>query len=200
MLRRTGNLLQSVYQKATTSTNTMPSYRSTHHRLRLAVFATIAHFILSLPIGCGMVLSLEIISRNGAIQRYQVLWTALIHIARQLILMVMSGHLGNLCGHKNIILAGALWWMATATISSFLVHLRYISIILTSASIGSALVVPNLIAILISSLPHDGHRNLTMMVFGAMGPLGAGRGHFILQELLKNNWIPLFMYETPILI
>ncbi len=107
--------------------------------------------------------------------------------------MVLGGHLGNLYGHKNIVIVGALWWMTTGIASSLFAQIRYLPITLTSAAIGSALAVPNLMGILVGNIPHGGHRNLTVMVCGAMGPLGAGRGHFVLQGLLKINWIPPFM-------
>ena len=84
----------------------------------------------------------------------------------------MTGRLGSIYGHKNILLGGAAWWIVWSFINAFCNNFIAFNIARALSGIGAAMIVPNAIAIIGTTLPPGKMRNLSLGFFGAGAPVG----------------------------
>lgn len=108
----------------------------------------------------------------------------------------MTGRLGSIYGHKNILLGGAAWWILWSFINAFCKNFIAFNIARALSGIGAAMIVPNAIAIIGTTLPPGKMRNLSLGFFGAGAPVGGWLGALLaglLAELTPWKWLFIFM-------
>ena len=90
--------------------------------------------------------------------------------------ILIGGRLGDIYGHKRILLAGATWWIIASLITGFMKTIVTISLFRGLNGMGAAFIVPNAVALLTHTFPPGKLRNIAMGCFGAMAPIGAAGG------------------------
>ena len=108
----------------------------------------------------------------------------------------MTGRLGSIYGHKNILLGGGVWWIVLSLINGFCKNFIAFTTVRALSGIGAAMIVPNAIAIIGTTLPPGKTRNLSLGFFGAGAPVGGVLGALfagLLAELTPWKWLFIFM-------
>ncbi|PSN65998.1 MFS general substrate transporter [Corynespora cassiicola Philippines] len=103
-----------------------------------------------------------------------------------------AGRLGDMYGHKKIYMIGWIWFSVWSLISGFCYTSGIIlfSICRAFQGIGPALLVPNAVALIGTTLPVGQKRMIGFACFGACGPLGAAIGAFFAALLADLVWWP----------
>src|ERR1700712_2649156 len=87
--------------------------------------------------------------------------------------VLISGRIGAVYGHKNIVLLGGAWWVLWSVINGFCTRsLVTFAIARAFAGIGAAFVMPNIVAIIGITFPPGRLRNLTLGFLGFGCPVG----------------------------
>ena len=108
----------------------------------------------------------------------------------------MTGRLGSIYGHKRIMLIGATWWIVWSFINAFCDNFVAFNVARASSGVGAAMIVPNAIAMISTTLPPGNMRNLSLGCFGAVAPVGGWLGGLLaglLAELTPWKWLFIFM-------
>ena len=108
----------------------------------------------------------------------------------------MTGRLGSIYGHKTILLSGAAWWTLWSFINAFCRNFITFNIARALSGIGAAMIVPNAIAIIGTTLPLGKTRNMSLGFFGAGAPVGGCLGALLsglMAELTPWKWVFIFM-------
>ena len=116
--------------------------------------------------------------------------------------VLMSGRLGSIYGHKNILLGGAAWWVLWSFINAFCNNFIAFNVVRALSGIGAAMIVPNAIAVIGTTLPPGKMRNLSLGFFGAGAPVGGWLGTLfagLLAELTPWKWLFIFMWAPSVL-
>ncbi len=111
----------------------------------------------------------------------------------------MSGRLGTVYGHRNVLIVGAAWFVIWSLANGFFKDFVGFNIARAMSGIGGALIMPNAVALISTAIPPGRMRNVTLGFFGASGPIGSyigaiWAGFFI--RFANFNWIFLSMYAT----
>ena len=111
--------------------------------------------------------------------------------------VLIGGRFGDVYGHKNVLLAGAVWWIIFSLVSGFARSLVVLSLFRGLTGVGGAFIVPNAVALLGHTFPPGKMRNIAMGSFGAMAPIGAAGGaavSAIFVQLLPHwKWLFFFL-------
>ena len=111
--------------------------------------------------------------------------------------VIMTGRLGSIYGHKKVLLGGAAWWVIWSFINAFCTNFVVFNVARALSGIGAAMIVPNAIAMIGTTLPPGKMRNLSLGFFGAGAPVGGWLGALfagLLAELTPWKWLFIFMY------
>lgn len=107
----------------------------------------------------------------------------------------MGGRLGEVYGHKKMLMAGAVWWLIWHLASGFAPDVISLCIFRGLAGVGGGFLVPNCIAMLGITFPPGPKRNFSMGLFGAMAPSGAAGGCLVAALLIQlTEWKWVFFY------
>lgn len=110
--------------------------------------------------------------------------------------VLVGGRFGDVFGHKNVIIGGAIWWIVWSIVTGFAKSIVTISLFRGLTGIGAGLIVPNAVGLLGHTFPPGRWRNIAMGVFGAMAPIGAAGGTVITAlfvQLTHWKWIFFFL-------
>jgi MFS family permease len=113
--------------------------------------------------------------------------------------VLAGGRVGDVFGHKNVLLGGAGWWVIWSLASGFAHTIAVLALFRGLSGIGAALIVPNAVALLGHTFPPGLGRNIAMGVFGAMAPIGAAGGSVIsalLVQLTAWRWLFFFLWAA----
>lgn len=113
--------------------------------------------------------------------------------------VLMTGRLGSIYGHKNVLLAGAAWWIVWSFINAFCNHFVAFNVARALSGIGAAMIVPNAVAVIGTTLPPGKMRNLSLGFFGAGAPVGGWLGALfagLLAELTPWKCLFIFMWVS----
>jgi MFS family permease len=109
---------------------------------------------------------------------------------------LIGGRFGDVYGHKNILLAGAVWWVVWSLASGFAKDIVTLSLFRGLTGIGGAFIVPNAVALIGNTFPPGKLRNISMGAFGAMAPVGAAGGTVfsaIFVQVTPWKWMFFFL-------
>ncbi|KAI9827980.1 MAG: hypothetical protein M1819_006823 [Sarea resinae] len=99
----------------------------------------------------------------------------------QYAVMNLGGQLGHRHGEKRILALAATWWIIGSFLCGFTRGIENTNAVLALTTIGGALVVPNAMALVKRVAPVGKQGQGALMLFGAMGPVGAARGRVLLH-------------------
>ena len=108
----------------------------------------------------------------------------------------MSGRLGAVYGHKNMLLAGGLWFSTCTLVNGFVNDFIPFCLVRALSGIGGSLILPNGVAMLGIMNPPGRARNLGIGFFGASAPIGGYIGGIIVGLFLQYSqvkWCFLFL-------
>ena len=87
-------------------------------------------------------------------------------------LVLISGRLGDVYGHRELLLAGGAWLSITTLASAFCNHTFFAFVIMRAlGGLGGAFIMPNAVAMISSTNPPGRVRNLSLGFFAASAPL-----------------------------
>ncbi|KAL6903890.1 MFS general substrate transporter [Trichoderma evansii] len=142
------------------------------------------------------IVSASIIGNVLGVTPAQAAWIASSYPLTQGTCVLVSGRLGAVFGHKNLLTIECTWWvfwnMATAAYGGTIIS---VSIMRALAGIGGGLIVPNAVALLTITFPPGKRRNLSLALFASMGPVGGTGGCFIVGIFIQwLHWTWLFFF------
>ncbi|KAJ9203079.1 hypothetical protein DTO164E3_2550 [Paecilomyces variotii] len=108
----------------------------------------------------------------------QATWIAASYALTQGTFVLISGRLGAVYGHKNLLLIGGAWLTVRAL-----------------SGVGGAFILPNAVAMITITNPPGRVRNLSLAFFGASAPAGGYIGAVLLGVFLEaTEWKWLFVF------
>ena len=100
--------------------------------------------------------------------------------------VLISGRIGAVYGHKNVVLVGGAWWVVWSVVNGFCTRsLVTFAIARAFAGIGAAFVMPNIVAIIGITFAPGRMRNFTLGFFGFGCPVGGTLGAFFMGIFIK---------------
>ncbi|KAI1608584.1 major facilitator superfamily domain-containing protein [Exophiala viscosa] len=171
---------------ATTTEHEKPQL-SKSRELIVAVAIVLTQFVQMIPFGAGITAAVAIGKDLGADQ-YASAWIAASYPLTQGAYVLMGGRLGQIYGHKNVLMVAGVWWVILTLVSGFTRNLIALCTLRGLTGIGGAFMLPNSLALLTITFPPGRMRNITVSLFGAMAPVGAAGG---------SIWPGLFVQLTP---
>lgn len=115
--------------------------------------------------------------------------------------MLFSGRLGDVYGHKKVLIFGYLWFSLWTMAAGFTVYMHYPVHIFTRImqGIGPAIVVPNTVAIVGIVYPPGHRKDVVFSIFGAIGLTGFVLG-MLSSALFSLLWWPWTYWSSAIAI
>ncbi|KAJ9134112.1 Major facilitator superfamily [Pleurostoma richardsiae] len=141
----------------------------------------------------GLAAGLEISKALGApVGPGQANWAAASYPLTQGTFVLVSGRLGAVYGHRNVLGIGAIWLVIWSLVNGFCTSFVSFNVARALSGIGGALIMPNAVALISTTIPPGKVRNITLAFFGASAPIGGYIGAIwagALIEFVNWNWI-----------
>lgn len=90
--------------------------------------------------------------------------------------VLISGRLGSVYGYRNILIVGAIWFVAWSVVNGFSTTFVFFNIARALSGVGGAMIMPNAVALISTTIPPGRLRNITVGFFGASAPIGSYLG------------------------
>ncbi len=106
--------------------------------------------------------------------------------------MLISGRLGAVYGHRNVLICGAVWLVVWSLANGFCTSYIVFNVVRAFSGIGGALIMPNAVALISTTIPPGKMRNITLGFFGASAPIGSYLGAIwsgIFIQFTNWSWI-----------
>lgn len=194
------------------STSIAASMQSQPKRqLAIMVFVNLAQLVQMYPYGSGISTAFSIATSlyYGVQSSTQVIppeveaqithnaaWIAAAYPLTQGTFVLMGGRLGEVYGHKTVLMGACAWWLIWNLVSGFAPSLITLCVFRGLSGIGGGLITPNAVALLGVTFPPGKKRNLAMGLFGAMAPVGAAGSSLmatLLVQLTEWKWAFFFI-------
>ncbi|KYK54407.1 major facilitator superfamily transporter [Drechmeria coniospora] len=113
--------------------------------------------------------------------------------------ILFSGRLGDVFGHKRMLLTGFSWFSLWSLVAGLSVYSNYKLAVFSRVlqGIGPAICLPNALAILGTAYPPGHRKAMVFAFFGAVAPIGAIFGG-IFASLLTLAWWPWALWAMSI--
>ena len=102
--------------------------------------------------------------------------------------MLVSGRLGAVYGHGNVLMLGGVWFILWTFINTFCSSFISFNIVRGLSGVGGAMILPNAVAIIGITFPPGKQRNMCVGIFGAANPMSVLR-------LSISKFLNLFMTQ-----
>ncbi|KAL4929098.1 major facilitator superfamily domain-containing protein [Aspergillus undulatus] len=123
-------------------------------------------------------------------------WMAASYGLTQGTFVLMSGRLGDVYGHRKMLLGGGAW-LVLCTFTSAFCHNNFFAFVTMRAlaGVGGALVMPNAVAMITITNPPGRVRNLSLGFFAASAPLGGYLSALFLGAFMEQtHWRWFFVF------
>ncbi|KAI9693804.1 MAG: hypothetical protein M1822_003075 [Bathelium mastoideum] len=131
-------------------------------------------------IGGGLALSRHL----GVEDPSKANWIGASYALTQGTFVLMSGRLGSVYGHKNILLVGGAWFALWSLINGFCDSFLAFNIARAFTGVGGAFILPNAVAMLAITTPPGRMRNLSLGFFAASAPIGGWLGALLAGAIM----------------
>ncbi|KAE8390755.1 major facilitator superfamily domain-containing protein [Aspergillus alliaceus] len=122
-------------------------------------------------------------------------WIGASYALTQGTFVLMSGRLGDVFGHRKLLLLGGAWLSLCVLTNGFCNNFFAFVTMRALAGVGGALIMPNAVAMISSTNPPGRIRNLSLGFFAASAPLGGYLGALFLGAFLENtDWKWFFVF------
>ncbi|KAF7561808.1 hypothetical protein G7046_g2350 [Stylonectria norvegica] len=123
-------------------------------------------------------------------------WMAASFPLTQSAFVLVSGRIGTIYGHKNILFLGGAVFCVMSLVNIFCQNFKAFIAVRVLTGIGGGLLLPNAVALITIMMPPGKWRNVAMGFFGAAAPLGGFFGGLfvgIFTELTDWKWLFLLL-------
>lgn len=122
-------------------------------------------------------------------------WIAASYPLTQGTFVLISGRLGAVYGHKNMLLLGGAWFALGSLINNFCSDFLVFNLIRGFTGMGGALILPNAVAMIGITFPPGRMRNFCLGIFGAAAPIGGYLGAVFAGVFTQfTPWRYLFVF------
>ncbi|KAJ5371570.1 Major facilitator superfamily domain general substrate transporter [Penicillium concentricum] len=122
-------------------------------------------------------------------------WIAASYALTQGTFVLVSGRLGDVYGHRELVLVGGAWLTICTLANAFCNNFFAFVTMRALAGLGGALIMPNAVAMISSTNPPGRVRNLSLGLFGASAPVGGYFGALFLGAFLqRTEWKWFFVF------
>lgn len=152
----------------------------------IAITLILSNSILFFSFGSTIGGGLEIGKSFGVNDPTTATWVAASYPLTQGAFVLVSGRIGAVYGHKNVLFIGGVWWLLWSLFNGFCTeNIIVFSIARAMSGIGAALVMPNGVAIIGITFPPGKMRNLSFGFFGFGAPVGGVIGVVIIGIMMQ---------------
>ncbi|KAF4171054.1 hypothetical protein CNMCM8927_003790 [Aspergillus lentulus] len=146
-------------------------------RMTIIVFIVLSNMVQMISNMVGLAAGLEISKILGAaVGPGKANWAAASYPLTQGTFVLISGRLGAVYGHRHILIAGAAWLVVCSLANGFCTTFLSFNVVRALSGIGGALIMPNAVALISTTIPPGRARNVTLGFFGASAPIGSYLG------------------------
>ncbi|KAL2838652.1 MFS general substrate transporter [Aspergillus pseudoustus] len=117
----------------------------------------------------------------------QTNWMAAAYSLTQSAFVLISGRLGAVYGHQNLLLVGGTIIIIFSICNAFCTTYTSFIAVRALTGVGGGILMPNAVAALTIMIPAGPARNLTLAVFAASPPIGALIGALIAGAILETT-------------
>ncbi|KAL5339913.1 MFS general substrate transporter [Aspergillus crustosus] len=167
-------------------------------RLAIIVFIVSSNMVQMISNMVGLAAGLEISKALGApVGPGKANWAAASYPLTQGTFVLISGRLGAKYGHGHILVAGAIWFTIFTLANGFCRSFVSFNACRALSGIGGALIMPNAVALISTTIPPGRVRNITLGFFGASAPIGSYLGAIWAGVFIKwVDWTWIFFSLT----
>ncbi|KAK4861864.1 hypothetical protein LT330_003899 [Penicillium expansum] len=179
---------QPVFERA------LPSRTTKSRQVVITVLLVLANLVQMTVNFAGIAGGSALSESLGAKDTYAS-WIAASYALTQGTFVLVSGRLGDVYGHRELVLAGGAWLTICTLASAFCSNFFAFVTMRALAGLGGALIMPNAVAMISSTNPPGRVRNLSLGFFGASAPIGGYLGALFLGAFLqRTEWKWFFIF------
>ncbi|KAI1393031.1 MFS general substrate transporter [Hypoxylon trugodes] len=144
-----------------------------------------------------------IISQKLGVSGAHVNWIGASYPLTQGTFVLVSGRIGAVYGHKNMLLLGSAFLIIFTLACGFCNNFVTFNVMRAMSGIGGAFIMPNAVAMIGITNPPGFARNLSLGFFGASGPIGGYIGALILGGFIESAplvWMFAFIAAISLII
>ncbi|OOO07985.1 major facilitator superfamily MFS_1 [Aspergillus oryzae] len=173
----------------------VPSHGTTQaRRLTVTVLLILANLVQMTVNFAGIAGGSTLTSAMGVEGTYAS-WIGASYALTQGTFVLMSGRLGDVFGHRKLLLIGGAWLSLCVLVGAFCNNFFAFVTMRALAGVGGAFIMPNAVAMISSTNPPGRLRNLSLGFFAASAPLGGYCGAILLGAFLENtDWKWFFVF------
>ena len=109
--------------------------------------------------------------------------------------VLVSGRLGDVFGHRELLLGGGAWLCVCTLASAFCKNFYAFVTMRALSGLGGAFIMPNAVAMIASTNPPGRIRNLSLGLFASSAPTGGYLGALFLGTFLEGTeWKYFFIF------
>ncbi|KAF9280126.1 hypothetical protein BGZ68_007475 [Mortierella alpina] len=142
--------------------------------------------------GSSMTVALVDITNSLGFNSYNAQWIMSSYIVTFGGFLLLAGRVGDLYGHRNVFLAGQVWFGLWSIVISFSTSPAMFCITRALQGIGASMSVPTALGLIATTFPAGPKRTGALSVFGGFGAAGAVVGLLLAGALISAmtwNWI-----------
>ncbi|KAL1882513.1 hypothetical protein Plec18167_002929 [Paecilomyces lecythidis] len=170
-----------------------PTVPEKARRLAIIILIVSSNMVQMISNMVGLAAGLEISKYLGvSVGPGNANWAAASYPLTQGTFVLISGRLGAVYGHRTVLIGGAIWFVIWTLANGFCNNFVSFNVARAFSGIGGALIMPNAVALISSTIPPGKVRNVTLGFFGASAPIGSYLGAIwagIFVQYAKWNWI-----------
>ncbi|KAG9237889.1 major facilitator superfamily domain-containing protein [Amylocarpus encephaloides] len=113
-------------------------------------------------------------------------WIAAAYPLTQGAFVLVTGRIGSVYGHKNVLLLGGVWWTLCSLVNGFCTQsLATFAVARAFSGIGAAMVMPNVIATIGITFPPGPWRNYSFGFLGFGAPVAGTAGTAVIAAFME---------------
>ncbi|KAL4763747.1 major facilitator superfamily domain-containing protein [Aspergillus foveolatus] len=168
---------------------------SRYRQLAITTLIVISNLVQMIVNFAGIAGGRTFIESMGVKQTYAT-WIAASYGLTQGTFVLMSGRLGDVYGHRKMLLGGGAWLVLCSFVGAF-VHTNFFAFVTMRAlaGVGGACIMPNAVAMIAITNPPGRVRNLSLGFFAASAPLGGYFSALFLGVFMEHtHWRWFFTF------
>ncbi|KAJ5278740.1 hypothetical protein N7478_004112 [Penicillium angulare] len=174
----------------------VPSYGTTQfRRLTVTSLLLLANLVQMIVNFAGVAGGSRLSRAMGVNDSYSS-WMAASYALTQGSFVMISGRVGDVVGHKQLLLIGGAWLSICTLIGAFCNNFFAFITMRALAGVGGAIIMPNAVAMISATNPPGRMRNLSLGLFAASAPIGGYCGALFLGAFIVHTefkWFFLFI-------
>ncbi|PVI01554.1 MFS general substrate transporter [Periconia macrospinosa] len=168
---------------------------STKRRVAIAGFLLLANLVQMISNGATVAGGFEIGRELGVGDIRLSNWVAASYPLTQGTFVLVSGRLGSVYGHKQMLLLGCAWFSLWSLLNMACRSFLSFNIARGFTGMGGALILPNAVAMIGITFPPGRSRNFCLGIFGAAAPIGGYVGAVLAGIFtMFTPWRFLFLF------